>query len=87
MSIEVRAQDTGDGRDIWLDIDGGQVWKESNINISWTSWRTISYSTTVSVSSLSNSPIFRFGLHQAKDYFWTDAIWFFNTANVTFTAS
>jgi hypothetical protein len=86
LSVEIRAQDTGDGRQIWLEVGGNSVWKVENLNVNKTSWYSVSYTVPArSISFFNNSSVFRFGF-DTKDYFWTDAIWFFNTADVTFTA-
>ncbi|GHV67611.1 hypothetical protein FACS1894199_13430 [Bacteroidia bacterium] len=89
MSIEIRAQDTGDGRNIWLDIDGSRVWIAENVNVNKTSWYKLNKTASVPIGYFNNSSVFRFGFW-TKDYKFlgigNDAIWFFNTADVTFTA-
>jgi hypothetical protein len=90
MSIEIRAQDTGDRRNIWLDIDGSQVWKLENINVNNTSWYKITKTASVPISYFKDSSEFRFGFNLPNEgniqYWLNDGIWFFNTADVTFTA-
>ncbi|GHT67241.1 hypothetical protein FACS189452_04570 [Bacteroidia bacterium] len=90
MSVEIRAQDKGDRRQIWLDIDGSSVWKEENVNVNNTSWYKISKSTSVPIGYFNNSSVFRFGFNLPNEgniqYWLNDGIWFFNTADVTFTA-
>jgi hypothetical protein len=85
MDIQIRAQDTGDGRKIWLDIDNERVWLVENLNVTNTSWYNVKYNHSVNINSFKNDSRFRFGF-STKEYFWNDAIWFFNEANVTFTA-
>jgi hypothetical protein len=85
MSVEIRAQNKGDGRQIWLDIDNSRVWGVDNLNVDKTSWYKKEYTHSMSINSFSNTSQFRFGF-DTKDYVWTDAIWWFNTAIVTFTA-
>jgi hypothetical protein len=90
MSVEIRAENTGGGREIWLDIDDSSVWKINNLNVDKTSWYTKNYTTSVSIKSFKNSSVFRFGFNTPNygsviDWF-NDAIWWFNTADVTFTA-
>jgi hypothetical protein len=85
MDIEIRAQDTGDGRSIWLDVDNSRVWEKTNLNLTWTSWQHKIYTHTVDISRFTNASQIRFGF-DTRDYFWTDAVWWFNSADVTFTA-
>lgn len=85
MDVRLRAHDTGDGRSIWLDIDQSRVWERTNLNISWTKWERRTYTHTVAIDNFTNTSKFKFGFN-TKSYFWNDAIWFFDDANVIFTA-
>jgi hypothetical protein len=86
MDIQIRAQDTGDGRKIWLDIDNERVWLVENLNVTNKSWYNVKYNHSVDINSFKNDSRFRFGF-STKEYFLNDAIWYFNEANVTFTAT
>jgi hypothetical protein len=85
MSLEIRAQNKGDGRVIWFDINNAPAWYDRDVDVNNTSWHTLTFSTTVSIGGLSNSAVFRFGFN-TRAYVFSDGIWYFNTANVTFTA-
>jgi hypothetical protein len=93
MDVQIRAHDKGDGRAIWFDIDNAKVWKNSNLNIDWTSWERKTYTQTVDIRSFNNDSVFRFGFENApKDFWtglvnWTDRVWWFNEATVTFSAA
>jgi hypothetical protein len=39
---------------------------------------------TVAISTFHDASVFRFGFENAEQDFWTDKIWFFNEATVTF---
>ncbi|GHU07389.1 hypothetical protein FACS1894151_01640 [Spirochaetia bacterium] len=87
MDTQFRAQDRSDGRSMWLDIDKRRVWEKTNINVDWTSFERRTYTHSVPIGSFQDGSKFRFGFDQ-EDHFWnfTDEIWFFNEATVTFTA-
>jgi hypothetical protein len=86
MDVEIRAHDTGAGRAIWLDIDNAKVWKISNLNVTWKSWEQRTYTQTVAIASFKDTSVFRFGFENDTKDFWTDKIWWFNRATVTFSA-
>jgi hypothetical protein len=87
MDVEIRAENTGDGRAIWLDVDNAKVWKISNLNLTWTSWQRKTYTQTVSIVSFKDTSVFRFGFeNDNKDAFLNAKRWWFNEATVTFSA-
>jgi hypothetical protein len=90
MDIQIRAHDKGDGRKIWLDIDNERVWGVDNLNVTSTSWYNVKYNYSVDINVFKTESKFRFGF-DTKDYTWdlglNNAIWYFNEANVTFTAT
>jgi hypothetical protein len=93
MTLDVKAQDTGNGRCFWLDIDGARRWGAPNsdpsTDISWKDWHTINHFTKISIDYFreDGTSTFRFGFNQSREYPFTDAIWFAGTMHVTFTVS
>ncbi|MDR2090970.1 MAG: hypothetical protein LBP62_04895 [Clostridiales bacterium] len=85
MEFQIRAQDKGDGRSIWLDLDGKRVFLKENLNVNKEEWYTVKYEVTVPIDSFTTYTKFRIGL-ETKAYAFTDAVWWFNTAYVTFEA-
>jgi hypothetical protein len=85
MDIQIRAQDTGDGRKIWLDIDNERVWGVDNLNVTNKDWYNVKHNQSVDINAFKTESKFRFGF-DTKDYILSNAIWYFNEANVTFTA-
>ncbi|MDR3216251.1 MAG: hypothetical protein LBT55_02390 [Clostridiaceae bacterium] len=85
MTFEIRAQNMGEGRSLWLDLDKRCIFKRSNINVDKMNWYKVTYTVTVSIDDISTASKFRIGL-ETKASAFSDAIWYFNTANITFEA-
>ena len=96
LRIGIYAQDKGEGRDMWFDLYGnGRVHKQtqtllSNANIQYgeedlskiDNYALIQFD----IDDLGTSNSFDLGFKQTKDYFWTDAIWYFVYYYATFRA-
>jgi hypothetical protein len=95
MDLELRAQDTGNGREIWLDLSAptnGRVWEADNVNVSNKSWNEIEngdnkyyYTITLDIDGFDNNTQYRYGF-ATKSYFLTGAVWYYNESYTTFTA-
>ncbi|MDR1905721.1 MAG: hypothetical protein LBQ27_02235, partial [Clostridiales bacterium] len=85
ITIEIRADNKGDGRSVWLDIDNHNVWKTTDINVKNNNWYSLTFRTTVPIDVFDNSSVFRIGF-ETERYAFSDAVWWFNTADITFSA-
>jgi hypothetical protein len=83
MSVQIRAEDKGSGRRIWLDLDKRNVFKRENLYVGNTNWHYISYVFTVPISEINVFTKFRIGF-ETERYPFSEAIWWFNSADVTF---
>lgn len=91
LKITIRAQDKGEGRDMWIDIssNGNYVAKQmllSNANLQYTDWQDNYATVQFDISKFNQTSEFNLGFAQTERYTWTDAIWWFNSCQAIFCA-
>ena len=92
MDVEIRAQDKGEGRNMWFDLltDGKSTYNQNlleNADLQNTEWENTYASAIVDITKFNKASEFRFGFEQTNTYFWTKAIWWANNPVCYFTAT